>query len=202
MNLHEASDAYLHHLAVVRRLSPATVRAYASDLGQLVDTADAAGIGDVREIDLELLRDWLWRATQRGDARATLARRAAAARGWFAWLLEIERIDNDPSLRLVTPKLGRTLPRVATADAVGQTLDDLRSAAVSGDILAARNSALLELLYGAGIRVAEVCGLDLGDLDLERQTARVLGKGSKERVVPFGRPAAEAGKGAAFRCDY
>ena len=192
VNLHEASDAYLHHLAVVRRLSPATVRAYASDLGQLVDTADAAGIGDVREIDLELLRDWLWRATQRGDARATLARRAAAARGWFAWLLEIERIDNDPSLRLVTPKLGRTLPRVATADAVGQTLDDLRSAAVSGDILAARNSALLELLYGAGIRVAEVCGLDLGDLDLERQTARVLGKGSKERVVPFGRPAAEA----------
>ena len=192
MDLYVASDAYLRHLAVVRRLSPATVRAYASDLRQLIETVDASGIDDPRDIDLELLRDWLWRATQRGDSRATLARRAAAARGWFAWLLENEHITADPSLRLVTPKRGRSLPRVATTDAVSQTLDELREAATAGDVIAARNSALLELLYGAGIRVAEVCGLDLNDLDLERQTARVLGKGAKERVVPYGRPAADA----------
>lgn len=192
MNLDAASDAYLHDLAVVRRLSPATVRAYASDLRQLIDAAAEMGVTNVDEIDLELLRAWLWEATQRGDARSTLARRAAAARGWFAWLLEHEKIRADPSLRLVTPKLGRTLPRVATAEGVREVLDAVALDAVSGDIIAARNSALLELLYGAGIRVAEACGLDVDDLDLERQTARVLGKGSKERMVPFGGPAAAA----------
>lgn len=192
VDLDAASDAYLHDLAVVRRLAPATVRAYASDLRQLIDTVSAAGVTLVGEIDLEHLRAWLWEATQRGDSRSTLARRAAAARGWFAWLLENEKIAADPSLRLVTPKLGRTLPRIATAEGVREVLDAVGAAASSGDIVAARNSALLELLYGAGIRVAEACGLDVDDLDLDRQTARVLGKGSKERVVPFGRPASDA----------
>ena len=192
VDLQAASEAYLHDLAVVRRLSPATVRAYASDLRLLTDTATTAGITTPGAIDLELLRAWLWDATQRGEARSTLARRAAAARGWFAWLLEHGQIESDPSLRLVTPKLGRTLPRVATADAVREVLDAVGEAAASGDIVASRNSALLELLYGAGIRIAEACGLDVADLDLERQTARVLGKGAKERVVPFGGPAATA----------
>lgn len=192
VELQRSREAYLQHLAVVRRLSAATVRAYANDLSQLVDAATSAGLTSVHEIDLELLRDWLWQATQRGDSRATLARRAAAARGWFAWMLENEHVVADPSLRLVTPKLGRTLPRVVTADAVTIVLDGLREAATSGDVLASRNSAMLELLYGAGIRVAELCGLDIDDIDLERHTARVLGKGAKERVVPFGRPAADA----------
>lgn len=192
VDLHAASEAYLHDLAVVRRLSPATVRAYASDLRTLTDTAIAAGITTTSAIDLEFLRAWLWDATQRGEARSTLARRAAAARGWCAWLLEHGHIESDPSLRLVTPKQGRTLPRVATTDAVRTVLDAVGEAAASGDLIAARNSAVLELLYGAGIRVAEVCGLDIADLDLTRRTARVLGKGAKERVVPFGAPAAHA----------
>ncbi len=192
VDLHAASDAYLHDLAVVRRLSPATVRAYGGDLRLLVETAIAAGVTEPARIDLELLRNWLWEATQRGEARSTLARRAAAARGWFAWLLEHGHIDVDPSLRLVTPKQGRTLPRVATADAVRDVLDRVGEAAASGDPIASRNSAMLELLYGSGIRVAELCGLDVGDVDLDRRTARVFGKGGKERVVPFGGPAASA----------
>ena len=192
MDLHAACDAYLHDLAVVRRLSPATVRAYGADLRLLVEAALVAGVAEPDRIDLELLRNWLWEATQRGEARSTLARRAAAARGWFAWLLEHGHIDVDPSLRLVTPKQGRTLPRVATAEAVRAVLDRVGEAAAAGDVLASRNSALLEMLYGSGIRVAELCGLDLGDLDLERRTARVLGKGGKQRVVPFGAPAASA----------
>ncbi|WP_029149733.1 tyrosine-type recombinase/integrase [Microbacterium indicum] len=189
MRISEAAEAFAAHLADVRRLSPATARAYRADLA---DLARAAGDLEVSEVDLEHLRDWLWRAAQRGDARSTLARRTSSARGFFAWALESGLAGSDPSLRLVTPKKGRTLPRVATADGLAEMLDAARSAAEEGDSIALRDHAILELLYGSGMRVAELCGLDLADLDLDRATARVLGKGSKERVVPFGAPARRA----------
>ncbi len=189
MNLGEAADAYAVHLADVRRLAGATVRAYRSDLADLM-----ASTGDIpiQEIDLEHLREWLWVATQRGDARSTIARRTAAARGFFSWATEIGMIDVDPGLRLVAPKRGRTLPRVATADVLSVLLDDLESAAATGDPVALRDHAVMELLYGGALRVSELCGLDVDDLDRERGTARVMGKGSKERVVPFGVPARRA----------
>ncbi|WP_345802788.1 tyrosine-type recombinase/integrase [Microbacterium sp. AZCO] len=189
MRIDEAAESYTAQLRDVRRLSPATARAYRSDLADL-----AASMGDVpvEDVDLEHLREWLWNATKRGDARSTIARRTAAARGFFAWLTEAGIIASDPSLRLVAPKRGRSLPAVATAPAVATLLDELGRAAAAGDPVALRDHAVLELLYGAGIRVSELCGLDLDDLDRDRQTARVLGKGSKERVVPYGRPAAIA----------
>ncbi|MFH8250080.1 tyrosine recombinase XerC [Microbacterium sp. B2969] len=189
MRIEDAVDAYAAQLRDVRRLSPATVRAYRSDLADL-----AASVGDVpvAEVDLEHLREWLWNATKRGDARSTIARRTAAVRGFFAWLTEMQSIPADPSLRLVAPKRGRTLPAVATLDAVATLLDALGRKAAEGDPIALRDHALLELLYGAGIRVSELCGLDVDDLDHARRTARVLGKGAKERVVPFGVPAGAA----------
>lgn len=189
MRLSEASARFTTHLAQVRRLSAATVRAYRSDLADL-----GATMGDlpVAEIGLEELRDWLWQATQRGDARATLARRSATARSFFAWAHDEKLIDADPSIRLVSPKRPRTLPRVATADTLDDLLAEMREDAARGDAIALRDHAILELLYASGIRVSELCGLDVDDLDLDRSTARVLGKGGKERVVPFGRPAREA----------
>ncbi|WP_119698450.1 tyrosine recombinase XerC [Microbacterium halotolerans] len=190
MEISRAAEAFVSHLERVRRLSPATVRAYRSDLA---DLTDAIGDIDVAAVDLEHLRDWLWRATKRGDARSTLARRTSSARSFFSWAGDEGLAPTDPSLRLVTPKRGRTLPQVATADALRETLDALASTAVSdGDPVALRDHAALELLYGAGIRVSELCGLDIGDVDLDRGTARVLGKGAKERVVPFGAPASRA----------
>lgn len=190
MRIEAAIAAFAEHLSRVRRLSPATVRAYRSDLADLAATLDrAAQIGDV---DLEHLRAWLWRATQRGDARSTLARRTSSARALFSWALDDGLIGADPSLRLVTPKKGRTLPQVATADALREVLDGAERIAADGDPIALRDHASLELLYGAGIRVSELCGLDVPDVDLDRGTARVLGKGSKQRVVPFGAPAARA----------
>ena len=189
MRIVEATDAYTRHVRDVRRLSPATVRAYAADLA---DLAGSTGDVELSDIDLEHLREWLWRATKRGDARSTIARRTAAARGFFAWALETGLTTTDPSLRLVAPKRGRTLPHVAAADAVGDLLDQLARTAAEGDPIALRNHALLEMLYGSGIRVSELCGLDLDDIDHDRRTARVTGKGSKERVVPFGAPAAAA----------
>lgn len=185
----EAVEAFGVHLEKVRRLSPATVRAYRNDLR---DLHDSVGDLDIVEIDLEHLREWLWRATRRGDARSTLARRAAAARSFFTWAGDEGLITADPSLRLVTPKRSRTLPVVASETALTALLDEHRARAQDGDPIALRDHALLELLYGSGIRVAELCGLDIDDLDSHRATARVLGKGSKERIVPFGRPALDA----------
>jgi integrase/recombinase XerC len=189
MDLGEAAQAFVVHLEQVRRLSTATARAYRSDLR---DLHAAAGDVELAAVDLETLRDWLWKATQRGDARSTLARRAAAARSFFSWAHENELIDHDPSLRLIAPKRGRSLPTVASRDAMAELLDAHRDAAASGDPIALRDHAILELLYGSGIRVSELCGLDVDDLDLDRGTARVLGKGAKERVVPFGAPARDA----------
>jgi integrase/recombinase XerC len=189
MDLDRAAAAYADQLARVRRLSPATVRAYAADLRDLSATVPGARLEDV---DLEALREWLWRATQRGDARSTLARRAAAARGFFSWAVEEGLIATDPSLRLVAPKRGRTLPRVATAEGVHAMLDALAERAEAGDPVILRDHAMLEVLYASAIRVSELTGLDRDDIDLQRATLRVLGKGSKERVVPFGAPAGRA----------
>ena len=189
MRLEDAAEAFVRWVADVRRLSPATVRAYRGDLADLIGT-----VGDVEleEVDLESLREWLWRATQRGDARSTIARRTSTARGFFAWATDEGMIAVDPAIRLVAPKRGRTLPRVATTDAVTAVLDVAAAAAVEGDPIALRDHAMLEFLYGAGVRVSELCGLDVGDIDRDRRTARVLGKGAKERVVPFGGAAARA----------
>lgn len=189
MRLATATAAYADDLARVRRLSPATVRAYAADLR---DLQSATGDVDVAEIDLESLREWLWRATQRGDARATIARRTASVRGFFAWAQEQGVIATDPSLRLVAPKRARTLPKVATAPAMIAVLDAAAERAGEGDALALRDAAVLELLYASALRVAELCGMDVDDIDPHRRTVRVVGKGSKERVVPYGQPAASA----------
>ena len=189
MRLSGAAEAFAAHLQHVRRLSPATIRAYGADLRDL-----ELAVGDIalRDIDLEALRDWLWRATQRGDARATLARRAASARSFFSWAKEEEFIAVDPSLRLIAPKRGRTLPTVASQDGMRTLLDARRTEASEGDAVSLRNYAILELLYGSGMRVSELCSIDVDDIDHDRATARVLGKGSKERVVPFGIPARDA----------
>ena len=189
MQLSTATEMFATHLTQVRRLSDATVRAYRTDLRDLLD---ACGDLPIEDIDLDALRDWLWRATQRGDARSTLARRAAAARSFFSWAKDAELLGLDPSLRLVSPRRGRTLPTVATRETLAAELDHLRVEAADGDVVLLRDHALLELLYGAAIRVSELCGLDVDDLDAGRRTVRVLGKGSKERVVPFGAPTGDA----------
>ncbi|MCT9820304.1 tyrosine recombinase XerC [Microbacterium sp. W1N] len=189
MRISEAAQRYTAHLREVRRLSAATVRAYRSDLDDLAATLGDPDAGDV---DLESLREWLWVATQRGLARSTLARRTACVRGLFAWADAEGIIDGDPSLRLVAPKRGRSLPKVAAADTMAHLLDDARTAADEGDPIALRDAAVLELLYAAGLRVSEICGVDIDDLDPAARTVRVVGKGDKERVVPYGGPAATA----------
>lgn len=189
MRISAAADAFLRHLATVRRLSPATVRAYRSDLADLARSTGDAPIGD---LDIDALRQWQWEATTVGLSKATAARRTSAVRAFCSWAREEGIIAVDPSSRLVAPKRGRTLPLVATSSALEDVLSAAEARASSGDALELRDHALLEILYGSGARVSEVCGLDVDDIDRENRTLRVRGKGERERVVPYGGPAARA----------
>ncbi|UCR89208.1 tyrosine-type recombinase/integrase [Mycetocola spongiae] len=193
MKIVRAVEEYLDYLARDRNYSPATVTAYDSDLTNLARFLAGRGVDAVEGVTLENLRDWLWELSGQGLSAASLARRAAAARGWGAWMEREGLILSDTAARLKSPRVGRTLPHVAQAEALDAALEALRwGAADSGDPRMLRDSALVEVLYATGIRVAELCGLDRGDIDLDRLTLRVLGKGAKERVVPFGVPARDA----------
>ncbi|XUK62981.1 Tyrosine recombinase XerC [Plantibacter sp. RU18] len=187
-----SSETFSEHLSAERRLSPQTVRAYSSDLRQLAAFAEGRDVDDVAGVSLELLRDWLWAASEAGTSKATLARRTATAKAWTAWLVRTDRVAIDVAARLRSPKTGRTLPRVVGRGPFDELLAGLEDRASSGEPNAMRDLAVVELLYASALRVSELCGLDRDDLDLDRLTVRVTGKGDKERVVPFGVPAQSA----------
>ena len=191
--LARALDRWRRHLAGERHVSEHTVRAYLGDLGELFTHATAAGIEDPGEIDLVELRAWLAAQQRTGAARSTLARRASAVRGFFGWAVRDGLVDADPSLRLASPRTGRPLPQVLDRDQARDLMDEAASRAAEQEgPVGVRDVAILELLYGAGLRVSELCGLDLGSVDRDRRLVRVLGKGDKERSVPVGIPALRA----------
>jgi integrase/recombinase XerC len=194
----ELLDAFDRYLALERGRSAHTRRAYRADVRDLL----AAAGGDHTVVDLALLRSWLAGMSAEGMARATIARRAASARTFTRWLAGTGRVPVDAGVRLRSPRGGRVLPGVLRRGQAEQVLSvaerDVAAAEANPDCggddvaVALRDHALLELLYATGIRVGELTGLDLGDIEHERRTLRVLGKGGKERVVPFGVPAARA----------
>jgi site-specific recombinase XerD len=214
--------AFERHLVAERGLSPHTVRAYLADVAALLGHAERAGVGSLAELDLGLLRSWLAVQHAAGQARSSMARRAAAARAFTGFAFARGWIPADPGPMLATPRAHRALPKVLAASQIAAVLDNARAAsmhkqaAARGDtgtggsgrdrggpdgpgrderVVSAvrwRDAAVMELLYAAALRVSELCGTDLGDLDEERGTVRVLGKGSKERAVPVGQPAARA----------
>lgn len=192
MKIPEAVARYVDYVSVERQYSEATSKAYESDLAAFTTFAAGRGVDEVTDVDLELLRDWLWQSSQAGLGSATLARRSASVRGWSAWLARNGEVPVDTAARLRSPKTGRSLPHVVQRPQMDTLLDSLSERAATGDPVALRDSALIELLYASGLRVSELCGLDVDDIDLDRLTVRVLGKGSKERVVPFGVPAHSA----------
>ena len=189
MQLERAIDDFVSYLVGERGYSPHTVRAYRSDLAALASFAAHKTIDDTDELTLEVYRDWLWAASQSGLSKATLARRSATAKSFSAWLSRSTEKTTDAASRLRAPKPDRSLPRVLSREAMDTVLDSLAARAVDGEPVALRDLAIVELLYASALRVSELVGIDTGDLDLDRRTVRVLGKGSKERVVPFGQPA-------------
>lgn len=179
-------DEWLASLADGRQASPHTLRAYRGDVAALLDFARAQGVADARRVDTLLLREWL--ASLPAPSRATLARKQAAARGFFGWLLRAGRIAADPTAPLRTPRRGRHLPSVLDEAAVARLLAAPDPAEGSG----LRDRALLETLYSAGLRVEECSRLDLVDIDLPGGSVHVQGKGRKERLGLLGRPAQDA----------
>jgi site-specific recombinase XerD len=180
-------------VASLTAASPATVEAYRRDVEAFVDWVGRAGVQEPAGVHRRLLRRYLAFLATRGYARRTIARKASSLRRYFGWLRRTGVVDIDPSLGLSAPKGEGRLPRVLRDDELGVLLDR-PPARVEGDEPAVRrrDDAVLELLYGAGLRVSEVCGLRPEDLDLERGVVRVWGKGSKQRQVPVGEPALDA----------
>lgn len=184
---------YRRHLTAERSLAPHSVRAYLGDVTGLSEHAGRLGVQDPAQLELSALRSFLAAAQIRGRARTTLARRAAALRVFTRWLTETGRAEQDCGSLLATPKAHKTLPVTLRVDEVRRLLDSAAAvAAATQRPQGLRDVAVLELLYATGIRVGELVGLDVDDVDRERNVVRVLGKGSKERAVPFGTPAAEA----------
>ena len=187
-----ALAGYERHLVSERDLSAHTVRAYLGDIESLLLHAGRLGVDRLDDLDLRTLRSWLANQQTRGKARTTLARRATAARVFTAWLARTGQVAVDPGSSLGSPRAHKTLPGVLRADEARDLLEAATALADDGSPLGLRDVAMLELLYATGIRVGELVGLDVDDLDHDRQVLRVLGKGRKERTTPFGHPAARA----------
>ena len=185
--------AYERHLASERDLTPHTVRAYLGDVAGMLEHATALGHLDVATLDIRTLRSWLARQQTLGKARSTMARRSAAVRVFTAWALRTGRATSDPGALLGSPKAHKTLPVGARRRArLGPCSTPPRPRPTTAARVGVRDAAILELLYATGIRVGELCGLDVDDVDRGRRVIRVFGKGRKERTVPYGLPADRA----------
>ncbi len=183
---------YERHLVSERDLTSHTVSAYMSDVNSLLVHLVRLGCADLDAADVRALRSWLAKQQTLGKARTTLARRTAAARVFTAWAARTGRTRSDAGLTLKSAKPHRTLPTSLTTQQARQLVAAGQEQAAARGPLGLRDVAIVELLYATGIRVGELTGLDVDDVDLERRLVRVLGKGRKERSVPFGLPAATA----------
>jgi integrase/recombinase XerC len=190
VTIDESLAAFLRHLQVERRASPRTVTEYGRDIEGLAKFTRERGSSaaeDVRAIDVYLLRAWLALLARR-HAPSSIARKVAAARTWMRWMRRRGHVDSCPADELATPKVRRGLPTLLSVDSAKEVVEVPSSDTPAG----LRDRAILELLYGSGLRVSELCGLDLEAVDMRGASARVLGKGDKERVVPLGRRCTEA----------
>ena len=184
---------YEEHLRLQRNLSEHTIRAYIGDLTALFEHCAILGISSVDQLTLPAIRSWLAAQQSTGGARTTIARRAVSVRTFTAWACKHGLLAHDVGERLATPRSQRTLPTVLTVSETEEVFSSMESAiGEEADPHAIRNIAIVELLYSTGIRVSELCGLDLEDIDRSRNTIRVFGKGRKERTVPLGAPALKA----------
>ncbi len=178
---------FLDELNYSRRLSDATVRAYRADLISLL-----AGLDHISELSTPVIRAHLGAKHAEGAARSSLARLTTSIRQFCSWLVARQILDADPSLRLSTPKKHQHLPEVLSPERVEEAIEKVSS---EDSAVAARDLAIVELLYATGVRVEELCKADVSDVDFSRHIISVVGKGNKQRIVPFGAPAEAALKG-------
>jgi integrase/recombinase XerC len=187
--LQDALDGYERHLRLEMDRSAHTVRAYLSDAVGLLDHVRQLGGRSVADIDLGVLRSWLAILNRKGAARATIARRSASLRTFTAWAYRTGLIPTDPGQHLASPRAHRVLPPVLATDEAAAVVEIDQD---DDSAIGLRDRLLVELLYATGIRVSELVGLDIDDVDRSRRVVRVLGKGNKERTVPYGLAAERA----------
>jgi integrase/recombinase XerC len=185
-------EEFALEMTSVKGFSPNTVKAYVSDVSDLQAFMESKNQNDLADLDLELLRDWLWRVSEKGLTKTTLARKSAAVRAFTAWLHKQGKIDSDPGLKLRSPKASRTLPKVVSREAMSGIFEKLEPLAAPENPAGIQDLLVVELLYGSGIRVSELVSLDLEDIDYGRKILRVTGKGNKQRMVPYSDPAQDA----------
>ena len=189
----EVLGRFIDHLRLERGLAANTIDAYTGDMAAFFTSMSSQGIVDLGQIAIGDVRSWLAQQQRSGVSAATLARRGSAARTFFHWARRTELITTDPTASLRSPKLPRRLPLAPSATNMRDVMDAMIAwAGDDGGAAAQRDVAVLEVLYGGGVRVAELCGLDIDDIDWSRNAVRVLGKGNKQRTVPLGRPALDA----------
>jgi len=190
--MNKLANGFADYLHAARGYSANTIKSYSADIEDLSQYLALQKIERADQIDLDVLRDWLYAISQRGLAKSSIARKSAAVRSFTAWLLSSGEITTDPGLRLKSPKADRPLPKVVAKDSLVEIFEYLTRAAATGEPEAIRDQLVFELLYATGARVSEIVGLNLLDVDFGRNIISVMGKGSKQRMVPFGTPARES----------
>ncbi len=186
--MQEVFNKYINYLQVEKSASPYTVRNYTTDLVDFFDFLRRQGIVSLKEIEKNILRDYLSYLMGRGFVKASIARKLSAIRSFYRYLLREEMVTTNPAKDTSSPKLDKRLPSFLTTDEIVRLLEAPDSATPQGQ----RDRALLELLYAAGLRVSELVRLNLEQVDLDTREIRVWGKGSKERMTLMGEPAAQA----------
>ena len=189
----DVADAYERYLRVERNLSAHSIRAYLGDLDSLLHHLRALGVADIAQVEISNIRSWLATMQVKVGARTSLSRRAVSIRMFTKWAHKAGLIPVDVGVGLAVPKAHRTLPDVLDIPNALLAMEALATRVGEEESpVALRDCAMVEVLYASGARVAELCGLDFGNVDYERQTIRVLGKGNKERTIPIGNPAMSA----------
>ena len=192
-NFQEILKAFTRHLTSERDLSSHTVRAYIGDLESLLAHLETLNVSEISHMELNHLRSWLANQQIKGGARSSLSRRTTTIRLFTKWAVKNKYLAKDVGSTLVTPKGHRTLPDVLEIEDAKIAMDSMATRASEEETpLSLRDVAIVEMLYATGARVGELCGLDLNDVDYDRQTIKVLGKGNKERTIPLGNPAVRA----------
>lgn len=186
-------SAYIEHLRNVRNLSENSIKAYVADLESMISHINQMGITDFSALELNHLRSWLSNLQVKGGARSSISRRVVSIRAFTYWAAKNGWLPRDIGRDLVAPKPERSLPEIIDINNAAQAIKAMEvRAAEEESPTSYRDLAIIEILYATGIRVSELVGLNLEDIDRNRNTIKVLGKGSKERVVPIGIPALKA----------
>lgn len=191
--LEQVASEYASYLEKERTLSVHTIRAYLGDLESFFEHLERLGNEDLASVDIAQVRSWLATQQVRGGARTTLSRRAVSIRLFTKWATKKGYIPKDIAANLATPKAHKKLPGVLTVADASTAMESLAVRAAEEETpISLRDVAIMEILYASGARVSELCGLDIDDVDYQRNTIRVMGKGRKERTIPLGIPAINA----------